>query len=439
MAVAFLSSLKAPNTGIIISRENLMQANLQQYQLQEKQPRSDFHWIQEILWYASIPFLLSIVLLTQYSAKMGLVNMSNYYIPDSYTYELRSLSESALDGFASISFNYLNQFLYHIGSPSFLILNTAILIVSIRLCRNIFQYISPQAVSCARLSIILNPYLLIGAIGPNKETLLMFACLLFWNCAFNLNSRKRLFFMLLIALAPLFVRPVASIPLFLSIFFAPTLRKNKQPVLIVLACLGAFFLINSTPWGGNIISQLQDDEITSFQESRIYEISLLLKQYSKDVLLQYPAFIGKSILILFAPITRPLRLFDSQIALLDLGYSFMAYLLLPFNLAMTLFFLKGFRFKRSLENTAISEISFFAIISVLCVVLNSIITFRYIFPYLPFIFPLFAVQGRRGRSICILLSLFMISMAISLSQVYGNGWNSSTIPYEIIPRFMEWL
>ena len=110
--------------------------------------------------------------------------------------------------------------------------------------------------------------------------------------------------------------------------------------MLILTFLGAFFLLNSIPFTNTLVSSLyQDDVISSFSTSRIYDIALLMRDYSQNIILQYPAFIVKSIIFLFAPILRPLSIFVSPLPLLDVGYSIIASLIFPFNLSLILVFL----------------------------------------------------------------------------------------------------
>ena len=110
--------------------------------------------------------------------------------------------------------------------------------------------------------------------------------------------------------------------------------------MLILTFLAAFFLLNSIPFTNTLVSSLyQDDVISSFSTSRIYDIALLMRDYSQNIILQYPAFIVKSIIFLFAPILRTLSIFVSPLPLLDVGYSIIASLIFPFNLSLILVFL----------------------------------------------------------------------------------------------------
>jgi len=145
-----------------------------------------YNLIFDLLWYVSLLALLILVVTIQYLAKNNLLSISNFYVPDSYTYELRlfGIKDVQDAGLAAQAYNIFNQFLYSLGSHSFFVFNVSLLLLSLSLCRDVFQNISSKAVNYARLSIVANPYLLIGAIGPNKETILLFLCLMFWKVFF---------------------------------------------------------------------------------------------------------------------------------------------------------------------------------------------------------------------------------------------------------------
>jgi hypothetical protein len=172
---------------------------------------------EDIIWYVLLLILLILTLITQSLAKNSVLEISNFYIPDSYTYELRILTNKDSEDFLAQTYNILNQFLYSLSSQSFFIFNASLLFISLNLCRSVFQYISPKAVNYARLAIVGNPYLLIGAVGPNKETILIFVCLIFWKFFFVLNGQIRTIVLVIIGLIPLFIRPVVSFPLYLSL------------------------------------------------------------------------------------------------------------------------------------------------------------------------------------------------------------------------------
>ena len=181
------------------------------------QVRSKF--LFDLIWYMILLSLLVLVVTIQYLAKNNILSISNFYIPDSYTYELRLLGIKDIEneGLAAQAYNIFNKFLYALGSHSFFIFNTSLLFLSLSLCRDVFQNISSKAINYARLSIVANPYLLIGAIGPNKETILLFLCLLFWKVFFTSKGKIRIILLAVIAAIPIFIRPIVSFPLYVSI------------------------------------------------------------------------------------------------------------------------------------------------------------------------------------------------------------------------------
>ncbi|WYL92629.1 MAG: hypothetical protein HEQ35_01055 [Gloeotrichia echinulata IR180] len=392
---------------------------------------------EDIIWYVLLLILLILTLITQSLAKNSVLEISNFYIPDSYTYELRILTNKDSEDFLAQTYNILNQFLYSLSSQSFFIFNASLLFISLNLCRSVFQYISPKAVNYARLAIVGNPYLLIGAVGPNKETILIFVCLIFWKFFFVLNGQIRTIVLVIIGLIPLFIRPVVSFPLYLSLVIYKLIQKKiNKPRILLLLFLGSFFLFNSTPFGNSVISGLQDDDVISFSTSRIYDIALQLNSYSRDVILQYPAFLAKSAIILFAPIIRPLRILESPLPLLDIGYTIIALLLFPFNLSLVLVFLFGDKLTKRNFSSYESVIFFFTVCSILIVILNSILTFRYIFPFSPFIFSLFGVQTSQTRKYILYLTGIITLLSIWFSILYPSN---DPIIDEVIPEFLEWL
>ena len=394
----------------------------------------------DLIWYMVLLFLLILVVTIQYLAKNDILSISNFYIPDSYTYELRLLEINSLENAAlsAQAYNILNQFLYALGSHSFFVFNTSLLFLSLSLCRDVFQNISSKAINYARLSIVANPYLLVGAIGPNKETILLFLCLLFWKVFFTSKGKIRIILLAVIAAIPIFIRPVVSFPLYVSIGVYLLIKNNyNKPRRLILIFLGIYFLLNSIPFTNSLISNLSEDELTSFATSRIYYISLLLKNYSQDIILQYPAFIAKSVIFLFAPIVRPLSIFVSPLPLLDVGYSMIASLLFPFNLSLILVFLSSSKTNKRQFSVYESIIFFYTLLSIIVIIMNPILTFRYIFPFTPFIFACFEFQSIRTKNYIIYLSSITILLTIWFLSLYSIGGEVSN--NEPMPDFLQWL
>lgn len=398
----------------------------------------------EPLWYLALLVLLSITLATQYLAKEGLIELSNYYIPDSNTYELRVFSDQDMSSISAHTYNIFNRFLYDIGAQSFLVFNASLLFMMLNLCRDVFQYISPKAIYYSRIAIVLNPYFLISVIGPNKEIILTFICLLFWKYFLELKGNLRFLILTSISLIPLLIRPVAFLPLFISLIIYPYMCKFNRPILIILVALAFYFVINSTPIGNQIISSLEDDELTYFIESRIFDIANQLRQFSQHILFQYPAFIAKTVIILFGFIIRPLKIFEIPLPLLDVGYSCLAYLILPFNLSLIIVLFRTYNKRnKSLKLTVeISMFLFFTITCLLTVILNSTLTFRYILPYTPFIFSLFDLHYIHTKRSITLISILCILLAVLASTFYSNNMlipNIIKLENEPIPKFLDWL
>jgi hypothetical protein len=394
----------------------------------------------DLIWYIALLSLLVLVVTIQYLAKNNIISISNFYIPDSYTYELRLLGIKDIEneGLAAQAYNIFNKFLYALGSHSFFIFNTSLLFLSLNLCRDVFQNISSKAINYARLSIVANPYSLIGAIGPNKETILLFLCLLFWKVFFISEGKSRIVLLTVIAAIPIFIRPVVSFPLYVSIGVYLLIKNNyNNPKKLILIFLGIYFLLNSIPFTNSLISNLSQDDLTSFATSRIYDISLLLKGYSQNIILQYPAFIAKSVILLFGPIVRPLSIFASPLPLLDVGYSMIASLLFPFNLSLVLIFLSSSKTNKRQFSVHESMIFFYTLLSIIVIIINPILSFRYIFPFTPFIFACFELQSIKIKNYVIYLSSITILLSVWFSSSYYIGVEVGG--NEPIPDFLQWL
>lgn len=397
---------------------------------------------EDILWYILLTCFISITVIIQYLGKEKILNISGFYIPDSNTYELRVFSSQELEGFSASIYNHINRFLYNLAPQSFMWLNTSLLFISLQLCRNIFKHISPASINYARLAIVANPYLLIGVIGPNKETILTFTCLLFWNFFINSKGTKRITLVIIVAALPLIIRPVVSFPLLIAIVLSPYVKYLKKPTVIIIALLALYFLVNTLPFTNELISSIQDNDLTSFRESRIYDVAIQLKILSRHPIFQYPAFFAKSMLLLFGFIFRPLQIFAQPFPLLDIAYSYLAYLFFPFNLSIVMLFMSKWNKRYIIDNNVTSNLLVFTGLSLLTVIFNSVLTFRYIFPYMPFVFALFPINCYSAKKIIISVSAICCLFTLISSTVsdFGNTGSPITIVEpENIPRFMQWL
>ncbi|WP_414585493.1 hypothetical protein [Scytonema sp. PCC 10023] len=393
---------------------------------------------KNISWHLLLLILISLVIIIQYLAKTHLIELQNFYIPDSYTYEIKALIEQDFNELPKALYYRFNYLLYNIAPQSFLIFNSSLLFMSLNICRDVFQYISPQAISYSRLAIVGNPYLLIGVIGPNKETILIFIYLLFWRSLFLLTGIQRIIALIIIGSVPITIRPVLSFCLFISVVTYLVIYRFNKPRVLIIFFVVLFFLFNSTPFGNNFITGLQDDDLTSFRSSNVYDIALLLKNFSQDALLQYPAFIAKTIIILFAPIVRPFNIFQIPLPLLDIGYTIVAYLYLPFNASLVILFFNRTKLLYLEKKKKISILLFCTIISVLVVILNPLLSFRYIFPYSPFIFSLFAIHSSTTKKKLVNISIFVTIILVLFSPMYSSD-SVSLSTYENIPEFLNWL
>jgi len=385
-------------------------------------------------WYLMLLCLLAITLVLQFTARYQFLPITNHFVYDSYTYELRVLYERNVDPFAN-SFTALNAFFYSLGAYSFIVINTIMLLISIYLCR-IFKCISDNSVSLARFIIVFNPYLLIGAIGPNKETFLLFLSLLCFYLYFHrLSYIKVLGF--LVALSALFVRPVFGMVLVTTILIVPLLSLFKNPINLFIFILVFYFAVNSIPFINVILTESQGEDLASFQTSSLYEIALVLKLMNQNPLLQFPAFFIKTCLILITPIVRPNAFFSIPYPILDVGYTFMAYILFPFNLSLLLIFLnkKTVSLYNTNRNTQI--LLLYTLIGILTTIINSNITFRYIFPYSPIIASFFYLHSLKTRNRVIVLSFFILLFTFTVTLAFFK--KEFEMDNFIIPQFMSWF
>jgi hypothetical protein len=205
-----------------------------------------------------------------------------------------------------------------------------------------------------------------------------------------------------------------------------------------------YFVSISIPAINEIYAQQVDQGLSSFTSSSIYDLAATLAKYSLDPIMQYPAFIAKTILLFFGFIVRPFSFFE----LLDVGYSFLAVAYFPINLSLILTFLKNTKhnsddssrldeeiFSRKNYNT-VNAFLFFALLSMFIVVVSPGFTFRYFIPATPFTFALFICQNSSTRKI-----LVAISVLIGLLVIVGNVIFVQKSYYQEVslPVFMDWL
>jgi hypothetical protein len=179
--------------------------------------------------------------------------------------------------------------------------------------------------------------------------------------------------------------------------------------------------------------------LQSFAGSRIYDIAIMLQTYSQDWIMQYPALVAKAAILLFGISLRPHGILSLPFDLLNFGYTFLSLSYIPANLSLILT-LANKDVYESLKNESngFSAVHFFTVLSIFIVVANPIITFRYIFPYMPFSFAMLGHHNYLVRSRIILPSLFIISIIATLSPL----WSVENVgePYGVvIPDFMSWL
>lgn len=392
--------------------------------------------IGQYKWYIIHLFLLTLTVLLQFCAKHQYLPITNHFIPDSYAYEMRVLYERTIDPLSD-GFTSFNRTLYNIGPFSFIFVNSIFLLSSVYFSK-IFEFISPNSVTLARFIIIFNPYLLVGAIGPNKETVLIFLSLLSFYLFFQRSGYiKVLGFG--VAILALFVRPIFGLVLVLSILLIPLIRLFKNPVNLFLCFLIIFFVANAIPPINSAISAAQGegDELPYFQGSNILEVALFLKLMNQNPILQLPAFLVKTGLILITPIFRPNPFYTIPYPLLDAGYSFIAYTLLPFNISLLLlFFNKGLVSSQNI-NKETQILILYCLIGVLTTIINSNITFRYLFPYSPVIVSIFYLHSTKIRNRILMGCFFILSLIFAGTTVFFR--KEFETDSTIIPQFLSWF
>jgi hypothetical protein len=385
-------------------------------------------------WWIMLVIMLSVTLTLQICAKYQILPFTNHVIPDSYAYELRVMTEREVGVFAD-GFTSLNSFLYSVGAYSFFIANGLALMCSIYLC-NVFSIISSQSVKLARFIITFNPYLLIGAISPNKETYLILLSLIALNLLISDTPLINIFG-ILIAFLTMFIRPVSGMVLILTVILIPFVKLFRNPINLFLAILLTYFILNAVPSINTILTESQGDEMQFFQGSNILEFAMVLNIMNQNPILQLPAFAIKTALVLITPIFRPNPFFSTPYGLLDGGYSFMAYCLLPFNLSVLLLFF--YRKKTSIKfiDKKIQILILYCLIGILTTIISSNITFRYIFPYSPIIVALFPLHSIALRNRILKYSIFLIVLTFVGTSIFlRKEFELDTIS---TPQFTSWF
>jgi hypothetical protein len=396
----------------------------------------------DLIWYSVLLAGLLFVVYIQYLSKNQYIAVTDFFVPDSYTYELRVLENIKSLNFAANTFNNFNRFIYGLGTINFLILNSSLLFLSVCFCKPVFGNISKSSIWFARFSIVTNLYFLIAAIGPNKEIILLFINMLFWFAYFDENrlfkkySLIRILTLFLIASLPIFIRPYSSFPLYISLFLND--KYVYKPRKLVFIAISIFFLSNSIGFIANIYSQMVDSSLTSFSASRIFFISKILGEYSKDPLLQVPAFIAKAGIILFGPILRSFPIFSDPFPLLDFGYSVIALLCFPVNLSLIAIFMGKESIKKlclAITPNYLDALRIFCFVgfSLIVVIVTPVTTFRYMFPFFPFIFAFIPLLKKRYLSRIFILSTLLLSLVILFTST------NRTMKNNLIPEFMNWL
>ncbi|WP_153016632.1 hypothetical protein [Cylindrospermopsis raciborskii] len=388
-------------------------------------------------------------------SKYDYIPVTGIYIPDGYTYELRAIENKQLEEFSAFSYNLFNQFIYNsfFGAFGFFLLNSSLLFLSVWLCRPVFVSISENSINYARFAIVFNPYLLIGAIGPNKESILLFINLLFWYLCFTryqdqkrISSKGRwvakttkLVLLVTVAFINVFVRPITSVILYVSFIYKIVGYKKYRTVLLWLMVF--YFLSISIPAINEIYAEQVDQGLSSFAGSTIYDLAATLAKYSLDPIMQYPAFIAKTILLFFGFIVRPFSFFE----LLDVGYSFLAVAYFPINLSLILTFFNKNNYNNSENsseygeempnNDSLNTFLIFALLSMFMVVVSPGFTFRYFIPITPFSFALFICQNSSTRKILVTISVLIGILVITANLVYQKSYYQDVS----LPLFMDWL
>ena len=391
--------------------------------------------VKEYKWYIAQITLIILTIFAQYLAKYRILPIANHFIPDSYSYELRVLYDREMDFFSN-GLTLLNGFIYNtIGTFGFTLINTILLLASIYLCR-IFSSISSYSVSLARIVIVFNPYYLVGVIGPNKETYLLFACLLVWNVYFSkIANFKGL--ALVIGFFTMFIRSYVGLITLITIILAPSLRFFKNPVALFVFIVLGYFMLNAVPAINSMITDMQGgEELVYYRSSSLYPIALILIAMTANPILQIPAFAAKTIIILVTPILRPNPFLTIPFPLLDSGYSIFAYILMPFNLSLLFLLYKKKLLSSSRIDLKTQVLCLFCLIGILSTIVSPTMSFRYIFPYTPYVAALFPLHSLKVRNRILVFCLITIAIVFTLTLTFFR----KEYEYDQFqPVFMNWF
>jgi len=388
---------------------------------------------REYKWYFIQLSAIIFTLMSVFFARHNLLPLTHYTIPDSGYYE--NWVFFPYEKGISTGFLYLNTFLYSIGVQSLVFYNSFLLLGSIYLCA-IFEPFSPRAVTLARATIALNPYLLISIIGPTKEINLIFFSLaafyLFLKDSYILKIAS-----ILPAVATMAIRPQFGYIILAAFACSLLLKFIKSPISICLLIIVAFLILNSIPVINSFVSNSGGEELEFFSTSIYYEIALILKAMQENPALQVLALMIKVVLVMFAPIARPNTIFSPFVPLLDWGYTFMGWFLFPLNLSFLLLFLKKKATQLPRLNQAGQLLLIYAFLGAFSVVISPIIQARYLFPYAPMIAACFALHTVKVRNRILIFSLALILLSFVLTAIFmPKYW---MVPVEEGFVFVSWI
>ena len=388
----------------------------------------------DLKWYLFLIINVFITVFLIFCSKYEYLPLDNHFIPDSTFYENHVFNEFSRVGLGS-GFTQLNRLLYSLGPQSFLIYNTIIMAGSVYCC-SVMSEFSPKAVSWAKLSIVFNPFLLISMLGPSKECNLTFLSMLAIYCFLKKPFGYKVFG-IIVAVAALFIRAQVSACIIVSLLLYIVLVVYRKPINICLVVLVAYFVLNSVPLFNEIITNSQGEELEFFKESNIYEIALVLKEMSQNPVLQFPAFIAKTALIMFTPIARPNPLFANYIPLLDWGYTSLAMFMFPLNFSFLLLFIYQKRTSSSYLSIKGQFLIIYLFVGALSVIVSPNIQFRYLFPYIPILAGCYILHDSKIKDrIIIISSVIIITTFIITAIFFPKAW---AVKSTLSPFFISWL
>jgi hypothetical protein len=346
-----------------------------------------------MFWHIALSINILIVLGLQALSVDRYLPIFNAFVPDSFTYETKALNLAFFSGepLHSVVYNTFNALVYQASPVLFLVTNVLLLHGSLWLARRVF---AGQGVQLPQAFIACNPYLLLAAIGPHKETLLLFLFLLGFQ-AIRMRGASGALLSALSVMGMLVIRPIFGIVYALARLSSRVKTGRHAPFRFSRRAVLAFLVLNAIPAVNSIFAMFQDKELLSFQGSRILEYAFLFMEMNEHPLLQAPAFFGKAALLLFTPALRPLSVSIDFIPLLDIGYSLLALAMLPLNIVV---FADFFLSRERVEDAWTSKIILFVFLYSFVVILNPVITFRYLFPVLPFLAALYERNRSRLKS-----------------------------------------